>query len=175
MIIKDFGPKCRESGGGMRFGPGRINQKRNHMTQVKFTRRPLQNGFNQMVDDLFADLPGLFREAGSRTSSVPVNITEVEQGYQVELFAPGFEKSDFQVGIDQQLLTISAEKKPVEKNEKLKLVKREFQVDSFKRTFTLDDKVNVDGIEAKYVNGVLTLNLPRREEVKPSSKVISIQ
>jgi HSP20 family protein len=145
------------------------------MTQVKFSRRPLHNGFTHLVDDLFADLPVLFREAGNKTSSIPVNISSDEQGYRLEIFAPGFEKSDFQVGVDQQLLTVAADRKTEEKNEQVKQIRREYQVNSFRRTFTIDDKFNVDGIEAKYVNGVLTLNLPRKEEVKPSSKVISIQ
>ena len=145
------------------------------MTQVKFNRRPFSSGFNTLVDDLFTDLPVLFKDNAARTSNGAVNIFEKDNGYELQVFAPGFEKTDFNVKLDQQLLTISAEKKVEDKETKEKPVRREFNVASFKRTFTLDDKFNSDGIEAKYVNGILTLNLPRKEEVKSASKEISIQ
>jgi len=142
------------------------------MTQVKFNRRPLYNGFSHLVDDFFADLPVLFNRANG---SVPVNITESENGYTVDIFAPGFEKSDFRVSAEKDLLTISATRSEETKKENGKELRKEFHLNSFTRTFTLDDKLNADGIEAKYVNGVLTLNIPRKEEVKPTSKLISIQ
>jgi len=145
------------------------------MTQVKFNRRPFASGFNSLVDDLFTDLPVLFKDNQVRNGNASVNIIENENGYQLQVFAPGFEKENFNVKLDQQLLTISAEKKTEEKESKEKFVRREFNVASFKRTFTLDDKFNSDGIEAKYVNGILTLNLPRKEEIKSASKEISIQ
>jgi len=145
------------------------------MTQVKFARRPFHNGFNNLVDDLFADLPVLFKD-GNRNTQVPINIKENEHGYELQVFAPGFEKADFKVTVEKQLLTISAAKKQEEKNEqKENILRNEFNLNSFKRSFSLDDKFNSDGIEAKYVNGVLTLNLPRKEEVKPASKLISIE
>jgi len=145
------------------------------MTQVKFNRRPFANGFNTLVDDLFTDLPVFFKDNQGKPSHGAVNIIEKENGYELQVFAPGFEKSDFNVKLDQQLLTISAGKKTEEKETKDKVLRREYNVTSFKRTFTLDDKFNSDGIEAKYVNGILTLNLPRKEEVKSASKEISIQ
>src|SRR5690606_37313048 len=140
------------------------------MTQVKFNRRPLSNGFSHLVDDFFSDLPVLFNRTNN--GPVPVNIHESENGYTVELFAPGFEKSDFKVSAEKELLTISATRSEETKNENRKELRKEFQLNSFTRTFTLDDKLNVDGIEAKYVKGVLTLNIPRKEEVKPTSKLI---
>ncbi len=142
------------------------------MTQVKFNRRPLYNGFSHLVDDFFSDLPVLFNRANG---SVPVNINESENGYTVDIFAPGFEKSDFKVSAEKDLLTISATRSEETKKENGKELRKEFHLNSFTRTFTLDDKLNADGIEAKYVNGVLTLNIPRKEEVKPTSKLISIQ
>ena len=61
------------------------------------------------------------------------------------------------------------------KNETEKEIRKEYSYRSFKRSFTLDEKIDGNAIEAKYVNGVLTLNLPRKEEVKTASKDISIQ
>jgi HSP20 family protein len=89
--------------------------------------------------------------------------------------APGFEKTDFKINLDKDVLTISAEKREGEKNEPGKEIRKEYSFRSFKRSFTLDEKIDGNAIEAKYVNGVLTLNLPKKEEVKTASKDISIQ
>jgi HSP20 family protein len=95
--------------------------------------------------------------------------------------APGFEKTDFKVNIDQDVLTVSAEKKEeVKENAENaaktdKQIRREYSFRSFKRSFTLDEKIDAGGIEAKYNNGVLTLNLPKREVVKGSAQEINIQ
>jgi HSP20 family protein len=105
----------------------------------------------------------------------PVNIKETEKNYSVDVAAPGFDKADFKVSLDQNILTISAEKKNEVKNEGEKEIRREYSLRSFKRSFTLDEKIDAAAIEAKYVNGVLTLNLPKKEEVKSASKEISIQ
>jgi HSP20 family protein len=71
-------------------------------------------------------------------------------------------------------LTISYEKKESVQSEDYKTVRREFEFRSFKRSFSVDDKINVDGIEAKYENGVLKLLLPKKEESKQSSRQINI-
>ncbi|MEI2737455.1 MAG: Hsp20/alpha crystallin family protein [Chitinophagaceae bacterium] len=107
--------------------------------------------------------------------SVPVNVKETEKGYLLEVVAPGFEKADFKVNLNQNLLTISAEKKEELKEEKEKQIRREYSYRSFKRSFTLDEKIDATNIEASYVNGVLTLNLPKKEEVKASATEIVIK
>ena len=61
------------------------------------------------------------------------------------------------------------------KDENGKQIRREYSYRSFKRSFTLDEKINAEGIGAKYQNGVLTLNLPKKEEVKAAVKEITIQ
>jgi HSP20 family protein len=150
------------------------------MTQVKFSRRPFETSFNSLVDDILNEMPAVFKN-GNQSQQwkgfAPVNIKETEKSYSIDVAAPGFDKADFKVNLDQDVLTISAEKKEEVKseNEKEKEIRREFSSRSFKRSFTLDEKINADGIEAKYVNGVLTLNLPKKEEVKSASKDISIQ
>jgi HSP20 family protein len=147
------------------------------MTQVKFSRRPFDKNFNSLVDDLFSDLPVLFKNGTNHQEwkgSVPVNIKETGQSYVLDVVAPGFEKSDFKINLEQDTLTISAEKSQQVKNEDDKIIRNEYSWKSFKRSFTIDEKINEEGIEAKYVNGVLTLNLPRKEEVKTTSKDISV-
>ena len=148
------------------------------MTQIRFGRRPFETTFNSLVDDLFAEVPVLFKNGNSASpssGSAPVNVRDTEKGYSMDVVAPGFEKEDFKIDLDQDVLTISAEKKNEVKNEGEKQIRKEYTFRSFKRTFTLDEKIDASAIDAKYVNGVLTLNLPRKEEVKSASKHITIQ
>ena len=91
------------------------------------------------------------------------------------MVAPGFEKNDFNVNLEKNILTVSAERKSEAENKDEKQIRKEYSYRSFKRSFTIDEKVDSEKIEAKYVNGVLTLNLPRKEEVKASAKEISVK
>ena len=147
------------------------------MTLVKLNRKPFERNFNSFVDDFFTELPGLFRnEAEPQWKGfVPVNILETEKGYSLEVVAPGFEKTDFRVNLDQQVLTISAEKKEEVKDDTKKQIRKEYNYRSFKRVFTIDEKIDANNIEAQYVNGVLTLNLPKKETVKETAKEINIR
>lgn len=145
------------------------------MTHVKFNRKPFEGTFNNLVDDLFAEFPVLYKNEQNWKGTVPVNIKETDKNYSIEIVAPGFEKTDFKVSLEQQLLTISAEKKNEVKEENEKQIRKEYSYRSFKRSFTLDEKTDGSKIDAKYVNGVLTLNLPKKEEVKPVVKEINIQ
>ena len=146
------------------------------MTNVKFNRRPFEGTFNNLVDDLFTEFPILFANdfnKNGRKGSVPVNVKESEKSYELEVVAPGFEKADFKINIDQDLLTISAEKKDDVKEENSKSIRREYSYSSFKRSFTLDEKIDATNIVASYINGVLTLNLPKKVEVKaPVTEIV---
>ena len=148
------------------------------MTLVKLNRKPFENNFNNLVDDFFAELPGIFNNNVSQSQwkgHAPVNIKESAKNFQLELVAPGFEKTDFKISLDQNILTVAAEKKEEGKNENEKQVRREYSFQSFKRSFTIDEKVDATNIDASYINGVLTLNLPRKEAVKVSATEIAIK
>ena len=152
------------------------------MTLLKFNQKPFEGSFNNFVDDLIAGLPVLTRNEADQAwkGSVPVNINETEKSYSIEIVAPGFEKNDFKISLDQQILTVAAEKQNEVKadsdsNRNEKQIRNEYSYRSFKRSFTLDEKTDGAAIDAKYVNGVLTLNLPKKEVVKPSVQQINIQ
>jgi|ERR1051326_4926207 HSP20 family protein len=145
------------------------------MTVVKFNNKPT-NGFS-LMDNFFNEFPTLFKDdfGADLKNFAPVNITETKDAYELEVVAPGFDKNDFNVNVDKNILTISGEKKSETKGGDQKQIRNEYSYRSFKRSFTLDEKIDAEKIEAKYVNGVLTLNLPRKVEVKASAKEISIQ
>jgi HSP20 family protein len=130
------------------------------------------------MDDFFATVPSIFRDdfiTPSSRSFTPVNVKETENDYVLEVVAPGFQKEDFKINLDNNTLTISAEKKEETENKNEKFIRKEYKQQSFSRSFTIDEKVDAETISAKYVNGVLTLNLAKKQEVKPSVKEISIQ
>jgi HSP20 family protein len=145
------------------------------MTLVK-VNNPVSKTFDGLMNDLFNDLPATFGKTFREDvfSFPPVNILEKANAYQLQVSAPGLEKSDFSLKLDGNVLTISAEKKEVEKSETEKVIRKEFTNKAFKRSFTLDEKIDASTIEAKYENGILTLTLPKKEIAKATSKEINI-
>lgn len=129
---------------------------------------------NDLFDEFFSNLPSAWgKETGWNVP--PVNIHENNEAYHLELVAPGLNKEDFKVSLEKGMLTISYEKKLETEQKDYKTHRKEFSVTSFKRSFSVDDKINSEGIQAKYENGVLKLLLPKKEEVKVLPKEISIQ
>ena len=104
------------------------------------------------------------------TNSPAVNIKDNEKNFELELSVPGRNKEDFNIDVDNDLLTVSYEVKAAEATEKENYTRREFRFNSFKRTFTLPDSVNAEQIEASYENGILKFVLPKREEALPKPK-----
>jgi HSP20 family protein len=140
------------------------------MTHVKFnqqTPRTINGWVNRILDEDFVN-ENLFG------GFPPVNIYDHKDHYAIEVAAPGRDKNDFKVQVDKNLLVISQEKKETNEPGDVRQVRKEFGFKSFKRSFTLDEKVSVDGIVAKYENGILKLTLPKKEEVKENSKDITV-
>ena len=148
------------------------------MTHSKFQSRNYDRSFDNMVDELFNGLPVVLNDGYNfltKQGHVPVNIKEIENGYSLEVIAPGLEKTDFKVNVDSNVLTISAERKTDEKSQIEKQIRKEYSYRGFKRSFTIDDKIDATAIEASYVNGVLRLNLPKKAEVREAAKDITIK
>ena len=148
------------------------------MTNLKFNVVPFERTLSNLFDDFFTVMPSVLKKDVSNTGMkgfAPVNIVEKDNLYQVDIVAPGFEKTDFKINLDNNLLTISAEKKEEVNEETEKNIRKEYHFRSFKRSFTLDEKINQEKIDAKYVNGILKLELGKKEEAKAASKDIVIQ
>lgn len=147
------------------------------MTLVRFNQKPADRRVNSFLDDFFNQFPPriMNEDFGSATAAAPVNIRESEKAYTIEVIAPGMDKGDFKVNTDNNLLTISAEKKTENNKEGERIVRREFTYKAFSRTFTLDETIQSDNIQAKYDNGVLLIELPKKEVARIQPKEISIQ
>lgn len=99
-----------------------------------------------------------------------VNIKENGKEFNIELAAPGFNKNDFKVSVEDNVLTISAEKKEEKKEEGERFTRKEFSYNTFSRSFTLPQSVNTDKIDAKYTDGILKLCIPKKEAAKALPK-----
>lgn len=136
---------------------------------MNIVKRNSANGFPIVMDQLFKDILGGTQYV---QKAVPqVNIKENEQSFELELVAPGQKKEDFNIEIENDLLTISTEAKTEKiEQEEGKFTRREFRIFSFKRAFTLPETVKADEINAAYKDGILTLTLPKKEEALPKAK-----
>ena len=136
------------------------------MSLVKFSNR-----MPALFDRFFE--PDIFdwssRHFSNTNTTLPsVNIRENTDGFEVEMAAPGFSKEDFRIELNNNLLTISSEKK-VEKETKEgeNFSRQEFSYQSFCRSFMLPSSISSDKIGAKYENGILRVSIPKKEEAKP--------
>ena len=122
-----------------------------------------------MLENFFSkdwfDLPKM---ATTGTSVPAVNILETRDEYIVEVAAPGLNKGDFNVEVDNNLLTISSEKEggAEELFDKGKYTKREFKFSTFSRSFTLPEAAEGENISAKYENGILYVIVAKKDDHK---------
>ena len=141
------------------------------MTTLKFNQHTLKT-LDSFLDNLLSDLP----VTQNTSMNFPaVNIMETNDAYELEFNVPGRKKEDFKITVDKNILSVSFEKNEGQKEETKQYIKREFGTQSFKRSFTLDEKINTEDINAKYENGILLLTLPKKEEVKVLPKEISVK
>lgn len=141
------------------------------MTFVKHNKTTFVNLFDELINQFPANWG---RDSQTGFHPAPANIHETTEGYHVELNAPGRKKEDFAINLDNNLLTISFEKKETDENQVYKTIHKEFNFQSFKRSFSLDEKINTVGIQAKYEDGVLKVYLPKKEEVSIAPQKIAI-
>lgn len=151
------------------------------MTLVKW-KKPSINGQNTnslLFNSPFSDLVESFfnndvfpREFAQHVPAA--NLIEEDNKYYLELSAPGFDKSDFKVELQEQTLSVSAEHKTVSETSDKKYSRKEFNYGSFKRSFYLPQEINEENIEAKYENGILKLVIPKKHESKSNAIEIKV-
>jgi HSP20 family protein len=122
-----------------------------------------------VFDDFFRPWNEWFTNGGYRDRALTVpstNIIEDKDSYKVSIAAPGLKKSDFNIDVEGNMLTISSEKEENKEDRDARYTRKEYNYSSFKRSFTLPDEIMKDKIDAKYEDGVLKLTLPKKEEAK---------
>lgn len=146
------------------------------MTLVKFNgnngNRSFMPGFNDVFDSIFNDT--FFNDR--MVNRVPaVNISETKDYYHVELAAPGLKKEDFKLNLETNVLTVSVEMSSEYTDNQKNYNKREYSYGSFVRSFTLPEAANCDNINASYMDGILRIDIAKREEAKSVSRQIEIK
>jgi len=111
----------------------------------------------------FFDNDRFFDSTWLKKQSFPaVNVNETDKGFEVELAAPGLSKKDFNISVENGMLTISSEKKEEKESKDKNYTRREFSYSSFSRTFALPENVKEEGVDARYEDGVLKLTLAKK-------------
>jgi HSP20 family protein len=130
-----------------------------------------QNNLNRFFDDDYWNAGFAGKNHG--LGNVPVNIRETDKSYEMELFAPGLNKSDFHMNVEGELLTVSFESKT--ENKVGEWFRQEYKRESFTRSFSMGDSIDTTKIAARYDNGVLYLDLPKKEHAQKISRTVDIQ
>ncbi|MCQ6957073.1 Hsp20/alpha crystallin family protein [Mucilaginibacter aquariorum] len=145
------------------------------MTLVKFNNKAnntLMPGFNDVFDSILNDT--FFSDR--MVARVPaVNISESENNYHVELAAPGLKKEDFKLNLERNQLSISVEQSGDHQDNQKNYSKREYSYSSFVRSFTLPESADHGNIEASYTDGILRIDIAKREEAKVVRRQIEIK
>lgn len=144
------------------------------MSVVKWNNRSVFPSINSMLDSLFSNTSNFYSEVEKGTSIPAVNVTETDDAFGLEVAAPGKSKKDFNVEVDNGVLTISSENEETKESEDKNYTRKEYSFNSFSRSFTLPENVDSEGIKAKYVDGVLNVTVPKKEPSKPEVKSIKV-
>lgn len=136
----------------------------------------MPRALGSMLEDFFSNgINKVFGEEGlAGTQTAPVNIQESETCYELELIAPGLKKEVFKIAIDRNILTISFEPQEEETKANVNWLRKEYKQKSFKRSFTLNDKIETAGITARYTDGILHVSLPKKEQQEIKAQEISV-
>ena len=141
------------------------------------------SNFGNVVDNIFHNtlrrfFDGNFWETENELTSgtVPVNIRETAEQYEVDVIAPGCRKEDFFIEVENNVLTVALSKKEAgEQNQKVGWVRNEFSQQPFSRSFTLDETVDLNKITATYTDGILRLALGKNEKAKMANRKIEVK
>ncbi|GIV36272.1 MAG: heat-shock protein [Cyclobacteriaceae bacterium] len=145
------------------------------MALIKRTGLPLL--FNEgWLTDLFDS--ERFFDSGwmKRIQVVPsVNIVEKEKAFELEVAAPGLDKKDFNITVDNGVLTIACEKEGSKEEKDKNYTRKEYSYTNFARSFTLPDNIKSDEVIAKYENGILHITLPKTEGARVRGKSVKVE
>lgn len=146
------------------------------MSLIKFNNRNRLFPWNdRQLKDFFSSDDFFFNDDFFEEDSLmpAMNVKELEGEFEVEFAAPGFKKSDFEITLDDHILNVSAKKEMEKKEEEEDFMRREFRYNAFKRTLRLPETVDsTTDIKAIYEDGILKLNLLKREPTKETPKKV---
>jgi HSP20 family protein len=120
-----------------------------------------------LVEEFFnGDFFPTFFDLENKYSIPAVNIVESKDEYRIEVAAPGLNKEDFHIQLDNHVMTVSSEKEENREEKDEKVMRKEFSYSTFRRCFSLPETVNAEKIRANHKDGILQIIVPKREESK---------
>ena len=127
-------------------------------------------------DDFFNDtFFNNYKTANYKGTSPAVNVVEEEREFRIDFAVPGLSKEDFRIDLEKDVLTVSSENKEKRDDKGQNYMRREFSYSTFKRSFQLPESVDIDNIKASHDAGILSIQLPKKEEmVEKAPKQIEI-
>jgi HSP20 family protein len=141
---------------------------------MSLIKRNEANWLPSVFDDMFKTdwLGGTSSMENIGTRIPAVNIQEFEDNFMLAVAAPGKSKKEFNIELDNNILTISSEEneKQGSTDENGRFTRKEFNYNNFRRDFSLPETVESDKISASYKNGILEITLPKKEEAKQKAK-----
>jgi len=145
-----------------------------------FDRDEFLTPFDKMFDSMMeAQFPEMVQQVGVKPyqgSAYPkVNVYEYDDKVGIVAEIPGLDKSQLNVEVEDNVLTISGDKHGVWEEEGAKVIRRELKASSFKRSFTLGELLDGDNINAKFKDGVLSISVPKTEPEKPKKTFVKIK
>jgi HSP20 family protein len=152
------------------------NQQKKKAMYTKRNFGPMPRTIGGLMEDVLNTGWNFINEEVSAFTA-PVNIKETDKSYELHVVAPGLKKEDFKLQIDRNILTISYQHKEEENKEEQpaeKWIKNEYRTRSFKRNFTVTDKIDATKISAKYTDGILVVALPKKEITEVTTQEIAV-
>ncbi|MDD3807322.1 MAG: Hsp20/alpha crystallin family protein [Candidatus Marinimicrobia bacterium] len=141
------------------------------MTLTK--RFPMLRERHDLVDDFFESFLNSFSTMSNLNWTPSVDLEETKNDYIIHAEIPGVEKKDIEISVENDVLTISGEKKERVQSKESNYLVSEIMTGKFSRSFRLPSQINADKIEAKWDNGVLTVKIPKSETAKSRKIQIS--
>lgn len=129
--------------------------------------------FSKVLDDIFSGVNQAFGQ-DHRNQTPAANVLEYNDRMEIELAAPGLSKSDFVLQVEKEVLHISANRPKDNSKENVKVQRKEFNYSTFKRSFRLSDKFDIQRITAQYEQGVLRVTIPHKVETPKDSIRIEV-
>ena len=132
--------------------------------------RPWSNEVPSLFDRYFNNILNDEDFAQQRMANVPaVNISENDDAFVLEVAAPGMKRENFSLNVEENRLIIEGRVEEEKETNEKNYNRREFNFSSFQRTFTLPKSVDQENIKASYNDGILHIELPKKEEAKPKA------
>lgn len=139
------------------------------------TNQSIMSPSSYLIDELFGDLFAPINKFKHQVFGPATNVTENESEIQMQVVVPGVPKEHIKLAVENNALTISLDKSHQSIIDNESYLRREFELSSFTRSFTLSDNIQKDLISSKLENGILFITLPKIKATEPKSKIIDIQ